>query len=123
MSWFSKIKPVDVTDMDRRLDDLEIELTRKCNEVTELQAKVRAYEDATRSATFSFDFAAVKAFSVERNVGNNNMPVTIIGYLLPEPVVVTEGETTTKDVVREWYMYCDEKQHEALVKAFKDSRK
>lgn len=120
MSWF-KDKPVD--DVDRRLDELEIEFARKCNEVTELQAKIRAYEDATRSATFSFDFGAVKAFSIERNVGNNNMPVTIIGYLLPEPVVVTEGETTTKDVVREWYMYCDEKQHEALVKAFKDSRK
>lgn len=122
MSWFSKVKPVDVTDMDRRLDDLEIELTRKCNEVTEIQAKVRAYEDATRSATFSFDFAAVKAFSVERNIGSEGLPVTIIGYMLEEPVVISEGETTTKDVVREWYMSCDETQHEAIVKAFKESR-
>ena len=121
MSWFNKDTPED--NIDERMRNLEVELTRVLNENTELKAKVKAYEDATRSATFSFDFNAVKAFSVERNIGNGNMPVTIIGYLLPEPVVVTEGETTTKDVVREWYMYCDEKQHEALVKAFKDSRK
>lgn len=122
MSWFSKINPVDIAEKNRRITDLEVELSDKCNEVETLKAKIRSIEDATRSATFHFDFNAVNAFSVERNI-NNNVPCTIIGYLLPEPVVFTEGETSTKDVVREWYLYCDEKQHESIVKAFKESRK
>lgn len=120
MGWFDKVT---LAEKNRRIDELEIELTRKCNEVTELKSKLDKIKSESRSATFVFDFNSVKAFSVERNIGNEGIPVTIIGYMLEEPVVVSEGETTTKDVVREWYLNCDEKQHETLVQAFRDSIK
>ena len=125
MSWynFSKITPVYNTENDLRIDDLEIDLSRKTNEVAELKLQISKITDATRSSTFWFDFSAVKAFSVERNINNKDLPVTIIGYMLQEPVVVTEDTTTTKDVVREWYLHCDETQHELIVKAFKESIK
>ena len=125
MSWynFSKITPVYNTENDLRIDDLEIDLSRKTNEVAELKLQISKITDATRSSTFWFDFSAVKAFSVERNIDNKDLPVTIIGYMLQEPVVVTEDTTTTKDVVREWYLNCDETQHELIVKAFKESIK
>lgn len=119
MGWFDKVT---LAEKNRRIDQLEAELTRKCNEVTELKSKVDKFNREYRSSTFVFDFKAVKAFSVERNIGSEGLPITIIGYMLEEPVVISEGETTTKDVVREWYMSCDETQHEAIVKAFKESR-
>lgn len=120
--WNCKSKPADTVDKDRRIQELEQELTRRTNDVTNLQSRLKDIENSCRSASFEFDFKAVKVFSVERNI-KDNLPCTIIGYLLPEPAVFTEDNVTTKEVVREWYLYCDEKQHEALIKAFKESRK
>ena len=120
MMWSWEKKTNDNTEKNLRND---IELTLKCNEIAVLKNKISELTNPARSATFFFDFSAVKAFSVERNLDSKDMPVTIIGYLLPEPVVTTEGSTTTKDVVREWYLHCDEKQHEAIVKLFKESIK
>lgn len=122
MSWFSKINPVDIAEKNRRIDDLEREITRYADALSDARKKIQEFTDSARSSTFSFDFNAVKVFSIERNFHDNRL-CTIIGYLLPEPVVVTEGETTTRDVVREWYLYCDNTQHEAIVKAFEASRK
>ena len=122
-SWEKKNSSVDVAEKTRQIDALERELTRLGNALAEERLVIKTLQDATRSSSFAFDFTAVKAFSVERNLDAKNLPVTIIGYLLPEPVVVTEDTTTTKDVVREWYLHCDEKQHEAIVKAFKESIK
>lgn len=122
MRWFSKINPVDIAEKDRRIEELEQEIQRYSDALSAERKKMEEFTNATRSATFSFDFNTVKAFSVERNV-SGGLPCTIIGYLLPEPVSVTEGDITTKDVVREWYLYCDEKQHEEIVKSFKESRK
>lgn len=123
ISWFNKINPVDIAEKNRRINDLEQELTRMGNALSEERSLVRRLQESYRSDSFEFDFKAVKAFSVERNLDTKNLPVTVIGYLLPEPVTTTEGETTIKDVVREWYLHCDQKQHEYIVKAFKDSRK
>jgi hypothetical protein len=120
--WSWEKKTVDVA-AKVTINTLEMELARSNNEVSELKRQISEFTNAARSATFWFDFTAVKAFSVERNLDNKNLPVTVIGYLLSEPVVVTEDSTTTKDVVREWYLPCDDKQHEAIVKAFKESIK
>lgn len=129
MSWFDKVTLAEkkiLFEKNRRIDDLEREVQRYSEalqqERNNFENFKKSIDDAARSSSFSFDFNSVKAFSVERNTADGK-PVTIIGYLLPEPVVVTDSETTTKDIVREWYLHCDEKQHEAIVKAFKESRK
>jgi hypothetical protein len=73
------------------------------------------------SASFSVDWKRINAFSIER-MWENGIPKTIIGYMLTEPVVTTEGEgeqrVTYKDVVREWTYYCSAEKHEELVKQF-----
>jgi hypothetical protein len=73
------------------------------------------------NASFATDWDAMKAFSVER-MWDNGIPKTIIGYILSEPVITTEGEgeqrVTYKDVVREWSYYCSASKHEELVKEF-----
>lgn len=96
--------------------------------VNELEAEVKAFQKTLEkintevpSSTFAFDFDAVKVFSIERNFGENR-PVTIIGYLLPEPTVTEENGVVTKDTVREWYLYCDQKQHETLVEKFNNRK-
>jgi hypothetical protein len=116
--WSWEKKTVDISEQNRRIDSLENELTRKCNELVMLKDKIEDLTDASRSSTFFFDFTAVKAFSVERNIGVGGMPNTIIGYLLP---VVSEGNVHHD--VKEWYLNCDDKQHESIVKSFKESRK
>ena len=73
------------------------------------------------AASYAINWDAMNAFSVERIWDNGNQK-TIIGYRLEEPVVETEGEeqrVTTKDVVREWYLYCPHDKHEQLVEEFK----
>lgn len=86
--------------------------------VDQLQTRLNTAYTETSEADFVFNFNAVKAFSVERN-WHNDRPCTIIGYVLQEPVTMTEDNVTTKDVVREWYLYCSKEQHAKLVEQFK----
>lgn len=74
-------------------------------------------ENYRSSATFAFDFKAVKVFSIER-LANNDSERTVIGCLLPEPVNL-DGIITIKNKVLEWTLYCNEVQHEMLVDEFK----
>ena len=78
-------------------------------------------ESEMASASFSVDWKRINAFSIER-MWENGIPKTIIGYMLTEPVITTEGEgeqrVTYKDVVREWTYYCSAEKHEELVKQF-----
>jgi len=74
------------------------------------------------TASFGIDWDAMKVFSIER-VWDNGIPKTILGYMLSEPAVHTEGENgeqrvTYKDIVREWTLYCSATKHEELVKEF-----
>ena len=57
-----------------------------------------------------FDFNVVKVFSIERNY-EEDIPHTIVGYVLPEP--------SESDRVREWFLYCSDEQHEKLVEEFR----
>lgn len=122
--WFGKNK-LDV-EVDNVLQKVE-SLTRENNL---LKDQVEAYKTRMESeystATYSVDWAAMNAFSVERML-ENGIAKTIIGYMLTEPVVTTEGEgsqrVTYKDVVREWSLYCSHVEHQRLVAEFELFRK
>jgi uncharacterized coiled-coil protein SlyX len=89
------------------------------NRITELEAEVASYQKAidkinadALGSSFSFDFTAVKVFSIERNFSDNR-PVTIIGYVL------NDSDTDP----REWYLYCNQDHHEKLVDEFNKTKK
>lgn len=74
------------------------------------------------NASFAINWDSMKAFSVER-MREGAVTKTIIGYILEEPVVVSEDNVTTKDVVREWTLYCSIETHEKLVAEFNEWKK
>lgn len=122
MFWFNQ-------KTDEQLENALLSKSELTKKVEKLEAEIKAYEETLKqinneipSSTFVFDFKAVKAFSVERNI-NNNVPVTIIGYFLPEARVTEENGIVTTDTVREWYFYCNQEQHEKLVEEFRKSKK
>lgn len=121
MGFFNCVTKVTLAEKNRRIEELEKELKRYADALGEERKKLEEINSAALSATFCFDFNAVQVFSVERNT-DKGYPRTIIGYLLPEPVNL-DGTVATKNSVKEWYFHCDEKQHEALVKAFRESMK
>ena len=122
--WFGKNK-LDV-EVDNVLQKVE-SLTRENNL---LKDQVEVYktrmESEYSSATYAVDWAAMNAFSIERMM-EGGAAKTIIGYMLTEPVVTTEGEgsqrVTYKDVVREWTLYCSHTEHQRLVTEFEMFRK
>jgi hypothetical protein len=118
MGWFSKKVPKVLTDASiNEVDDLKRQIECMKRKYDEAQEMIHKFQTATRSASFSFDFKAVPVFSVERNVGCDGMPVTVIGYTLP---AIVEGKETY--VVKEWYLNCDEANHERLVSEFQEVR-
>ena len=112
------INPITHSNLKVELEDLK----RKVKDLTYANESYKTRLDGELStASFGIDWDAMKAFSIERNPGNG-YPHTIIGYMLSEPVITTEGEgehkVTYKDVVREWTLYCSASKHEELVKEF-----
>ena len=115
------IDPIVHSDLKVQLEDL-----KKENE------KLAYANDAYRkrlvgemeNASFAIDWDAMKVFSIER-VWDNAIPKTILGYMLSEPAIHTEGgggepHVTYKDIVREWTLYCSAEKHEQLVKEFNE---
>ncbi len=106
----------------------------KCN-TSELELRIKELEQANEKltyalykerldsefaeASFAVDWHAMNACSIER-AWDNGVHRTVIGYLLPEPVTVTEGNVTTKDTVREWNLSCSHKEHQRLVAEFNE---
>ena len=120
MGWFDKVT---LAEKNRRIDVLE-------ENIRILEDRIRAMNAEKQdnlvkemaNASFAIDWEAMNVFSVER-MWDNGIPKTILGYILEEPVVYTEGDdqrVTHKDVVREWTLYCSAEKHEELVKQFKD---
>ena len=110
------INPITHSNLKVELEDLK----RQVKDLTYANESYKTRLDGELStASFGIDWDAMKAFSVERNPGNR-YPHTIIGHMLSEPVVITEGEVTYKDVVREWTLYCSATKHEELVKEFNE---
>jgi hypothetical protein len=102
---------------------VELENLKKENEklVYANDAYKKRLETEMANASVAIDWDAMKVFSVER-LWENGLPKTILGYMLSEPVITTEGENeqriTYKDIVREWTLYCSAEKHEGLVKEF-----
>ena len=63
-------------------------------------------EHINRNAGFSIDFEKMKPFSIERNRGDENRPVTIFGYF------------DKNEDPKEWYIYCSLERHNQLVEEF-----
>lgn len=67
----------------------------------------------------AIDFNAMRVFSIERNT-SCDVPVTILGYYMQEPVISSDGEMIVmRDIVCEWTLYCNEERHADLVKQFR----
>ncbi len=106
------------------ISDLKIQIEDLKKENDRLKYANDAYkkrlEGEMATASYAIDWNAMHVFSIER-LWDNGVPKTILGYLLEEPVVYTEGDdqrVTHKDVVREWTLYCSAEKHEQLVKEF-----
>lgn len=104
-----------------KMSDLKVEIEELKRENKRLKEINQTYNQRLNeefdTASFGIDWDSMKAFSVERN-WNNGFPHTIIGYMLSEPAVHTEGTVTYKDVVREWTLHCSAAKHEELIKEF-----
>jgi hypothetical protein len=99
----------------------------ECEDLRRENIRLKADNDAYRqridnemaNTSFAIDWDTMKVFSVERN-WSNGFPTTILGYMLSEPAVHTEGAVTYKDVVREWTLHCSAEKHESLVAEFNE---
>lgn len=83
---------------------------------TDLQSKTEALKilnDTARNATVVIDWKAMGAFSIERMSKDDDI-YTTIGYYLN---TIDDGRNK-KTVIKEWYLYCSEEQHEKLCKEF-----
>lgn len=115
---FSLKNKLKVLELEKQVVELEKKLANAGVQLDAFKKTIDKINAEIPASSFSFDFETVNVFSVERNI-NDNRPVTIIGYLLPEPVTTTEESgVVTKDVVREWYLYCNQEQHEKLIEEF-----
>jgi hypothetical protein len=72
----------------------------------QLETLTRTIAEEAAAATFAVDFSTLGAFSVERII-KHGVASTVIGYIVREEV---HGERT---------LYCNQYQHEELVKEFK----
>ena len=106
---------VDNTDYKQKAKQLE-------DRVKQLEDQINTIYHETANEEFAFDFKAVNVFSLERN-WKDLRPCTIVGYTLSEPYTETDGNVQTKEVVREWYLYCSKEQHAKLVEQFRNAMK
>lgn len=65
-------------------------------------------QDMNRNAGFVIDFEQMNPFSIERNRGEDNRPVTIFGYF------------DKNRAPAEWYLYCSLEKHNEFVKEFNE---
>lgn len=107
--------PKEAEDYKAKVKDLE-------DRVKQLTDQINTIFHETADEEFAFDFKAVNVFSLERN-WKDHRPCTIIGYTLSEPYTETDGNVQTKEVVREWYLYCSKEQHTKLVEQFRNAMK
>lgn len=114
-SWEKKKEAVDVEKLQSEKNDLERRL--RAYEDT-LAAYKKRVDSEYAEASFSVDWKTMNAFSIERNPDSSGIPKTIIGFMLGEPVVFTDGNVTEKDIVREWTFYCSHAEHQRLVAEF-----
>lgn len=110
---------------DKRVEALTKTIEQLENRILQMQEAERDARSAdVLSSTFAIDFNIMRVFAIERNI-HNNLTCTIVGHFVNEPVAFTDDNVHEKDIVREWYLYCSQEQHEKLVaefNAFKNSK-
>lgn len=82
----------------------------------------KAVNKDVETADFAMDFDLCNAFAIERNT-RDGKAVTIVGHFVNEPVAFTDGNVQLKQVIKEWYMYCSQEQHNKLVAEFNEHMK
>ena len=103
---------------DTSKSDLVSENLKLKAELENLRKVLEKINAEMHSSEFSVDFAEMNAFSIERFV-NNNIPCTVIGYFIEEPVTLDEKKVASKKVLNQWYLYCTQERHTELVEQFK----
>lgn len=120
MSWFG-LNKIMVSDLKCRAEDLQRENDKLKSQVESLANTVEYYKEIVvgeyNNASFTIDWKAINAFSVER-MPDGAKYKTVVGFMLTEPVVSEENGVVEKDVVREWTYYCSHAEHERLVADF-----
>ena len=106
--FFNKKLIQENKELNGEVAELKREVLRLKDSLTRVQTTLSAAQSDVSKSEFAFDFSAVNAFSIERNI-NDGVPVTVIGYTIG-------GE------VKEWYLYCNQERHSSLVKEFSKSR-
>ena len=87
-------------------------------ELEQLKGVLDKVNKEMQSSEFAVDFEEMNAFSIERYV-NGNVPCTLIGYFIDEPVVAEDKKIGSKKVLNQWYLYCTQERHTELVDQFK----
>lgn len=113
------IDKIKFSDMKVRIEELEAENKQLKQQVKNTEQMIAEINSELTAAKPVLDFDLMRVFSIERHV-NNNKPCTIIGFFEKEPVMSSDGEMiVTKDVHKEWYLYCNTARHTELVEEFK----
>lgn len=82
----------------------------------------KVLEDSARSAPIGIDFQKLNVFSVERNINQDKLPFTIVGYLIETPYKDDSGMVRYTKQVKEWFYHCDDERHQQLVKEFEEHK-
>lgn len=115
--WFKDKLNEEVNDAIKKMEELERENERLKSKVENLEKVIADVNSALTKAKPVIDFDIMRVFSIER-LANDNKPCTLIGYFTGEPVAFTDGNVANKDVVHQWYLYCNEERHQELVDQF-----
>lgn len=91
--------------------ELRREVLRLKDALEDTQRIVANVKMEISNCDFSFDFANVNAFSIERTF-DNNLPLTVIGFFIND-----------KNDTKEWYLSCTTDQHQKLVDQFNKVKK
>ena len=97
----SKADRITIAELNLRIDDL----TRANEELVKKLTAIKESEPVSNCSVVC-DFKSMKAFSIERITSRESGPRTIIGYVKPE------------NTLGEWFLECNEEQHEKLIKEF-----
>ena len=113
------IDKIKFSDMKVRIEELETENKSLKQQIKNTEQMIAEINSELTAAKPVLDFDLMRVFSIERHV-NNNKPCTIVGFFEKEPVMSSDGEMiVTKDVHKEWYLYCNTARHTELVEEFK----
>lgn len=102
-----------------RISDIKVQLEEAKRDASQWKQSYERLKDRHDAITakdrlesdFACNFAEMNAFAIERNVNQENVPCTIVGY----KVVGDDG----KEVIKEWYMYCSVERHNQLAAEFR----